>query len=210
MKVLSRLAVRTLALLTLVVSTAATAGGGPLGIDHRVTYDDSGIWARNVQLKLEYGLLLAETGIALWEGGESRLGHTAWQSIDATVVNTVAVEVLKKGFSRERPNKTADPGRWFAGGGNASFPSGEASLAATVVTPFILEYGKDHPGVYALAAIPVYDAVARVKTWGHWQTDVLAGLAIGTAVGYWAHDRESPLLLSVMPHGVQLGYSKRW
>lgn len=210
MKTFARLLTLSMLSLAPLASQQAQAGGGPLGIDHRVTYDDSGIWARNVQLKVEYGLLLAEAGIAVWEGGESRLGRTAWQSIDATVVNAVAVEVLKKGLSRERPNKTADPGRWFAGGGNASFPSGEVSLAATVVTPFILEYGHDHPAAYGLLAIPAYDAIARVKTWGHWQSDVIAGAALGAAIGYWAHERESPFVLSVMPQGVQVGWSKRW
>ncbi|MEY4762750.1 MAG: hypothetical protein RLZZ200_2606 [Pseudomonadota bacterium] len=210
MKAIPRLLALSILGCGLVTAPAAVAGGGPLGIDHRVTYDDSGIWARNVQLKLEYGLLLAEAGIAAWEGGESRLGRTAWQSIDATLVDAVAVELLKKGFSRERPNKTPDPGRWFSGGSNASFPSGEASLSATVVTPFILEYGRDHPAAYALALIPAYDAIARVKTWGHWQSDVIAGAALGAALGYWAHERESPFVLSVMPHGVQLGLSKRW
>jgi undecaprenyl-diphosphatase len=30
----------------------------------------------------------------------------------------------------------------------------------------------------------VYDAIARVKTHGHWQSDVIAGWALGTAGGY--------------------------
>jgi hypothetical protein len=144
------------------------AGGGPLGIDHRVTYDDSGIWARSVQLKLLYGLLATEGGIALWEGGDTRLGHTAWQSVDATLATGLVTELLKRGFARERPHTTADPNHWFAGGGNESFPSGEAGVTSTIVAPFILEYGPEHPAAYALAVIPVYDAIARVKTWGHW------------------------------------------
>jgi len=49
------------------------------------------------------------------------------------------------------------------------------TLTASVVTPFVLEYAQDHPGVYALELIPLYDAVARMKVHGHWQTDVLAG-----------------------------------
>jgi undecaprenyl-diphosphatase len=58
--------------------------------------------------------------------------------------------------------------------------------------------------------LPVYDAIARVKTWGHWQTDVLAGLALGSGVGYLMHEREMPLTLSVLPHGFAVGLSKRW
>ena len=186
------------------------AAGGPLGIDHRVTYDDSGIWARSYQLDLMYGLLATEVGIAFWEGGDSRLGKTAWQGIDTTVVAGVAALVLKRGFSRERPLTTNNPNHWFAGGGNESFPSGEVTVVTSVVTPFVLEYGPDHPAVYAMELLPLYDSVARVKTWGHWQTDVVAGFALASTVGYFMHKRETPLSLSIMPHGVQVGFKKSW
>lgn len=196
--------------LCLCASAESFAGGGPLGIDHRVTFDDRGIWSRHVQLGLIYTMLATEGGIALWEGGETRLGKTAWQSIDSTVLTTAMVLVAKPVFSRERPETTDDPDQWFQGNGNDSFPSGEASLTSTIVTPFVLEYGKEHPAVYALELLPVYDAIARVRTRGHWQTDVLAGLALGTAVGYFMHEREMPLVLGVLPHGFEIGFSKRW
>ena len=192
------------------VSTPGQADDGLLGMDHRVSYDGTGLWSRGAQLGLMYSLLAGEAAIGVWEGGESRLGRTAWQSIDATIATGVAVQAMKMGFSRRRPRDTADPNQWFQGGGNASFPSGESSLAATVVTPFILEYGREQPMVYALAAVPIYDSIARVKTWGHWQSDVVAGLAIGASLGYLMHQRESPLVLQVMPRGVQVGWSKRW
>jgi undecaprenyl-diphosphatase len=184
--------------------------GGPLGIDHRVTYDDHGIWARSTQLDLMYGMLVAEAGIALWEGGDSRLGKTAWQSIDTTAVAGVAALLMKKGFARERPRTTDNPNHWFGGGGNESFPSGEVTVVTSIVTPFVLEYGHDHPAVYALELLPLYDSIARVKTWGHWQTDVLAGFALASTVGYFMHERETPLTLSVLPRGFQVGLSKRW
>jgi undecaprenyl-diphosphatase len=64
--------------------------------------------------------------------------------------------------------------------------------------------------VYALALIPVYDGIARMKTWGHWQTDVLAGLALGGTMGWLMHDRETPLVLGVLPQGFSVGFNKRW
>ena len=199
-----------LALLGLCLSSLACADGGPLGIDHRVTYDDSGIWARNNQLGLMYAMMATEAGIALWQGGDDRLGKTAWQAIDATAVAGLSAFALKKAFARVRPQDTANPNQWFKGSGNESFPSGEASVTSAIVTPFILEYGKEHPAIYALEVLPIYDAIARVKTWGHWQTDVIAGLALGTAAGYLMHEREVPLTLSVLPHGFEVGLSKRW
>jgi hypothetical protein len=55
------------------------AGDGPLGLDHPVAFEDKGIWARKNQTLLLDAMLVGEASIGLWEGGETRLGHTAWQ-----------------------------------------------------------------------------------------------------------------------------------
>jgi undecaprenyl-diphosphatase len=77
---------------------------------------------------------------------------------------------------------------------------------AGAVTPFVVAYGRDHPAVYALELLPLYDAVARVKVQAHWQSDVLAGWALGTAVGIWASREQSPLILSWLPGGFEIGF----
>ena len=182
----------------------ARADGGPLGIDSRPSYDNSGIWKRTNQNLLIDSMIGIVGAGALWDGSEDRLGRTLWQSVDAGVFSGIAATALKYAFSRERPSQTSDSNRWFTGHGQ-SFPSGEVTTVSSLVTPFVLEYGSDHPAVYALELLPVYDAIARVKTWGHWQTDVLAGLALGTASGYFLRERSSPLIWSVMPHGIQVG-----
>jgi membrane-associated phospholipid phosphatase len=180
--------------------------GGAFGIDSYVTVDNRGIWARNNQLIL-LDVMLAGTGAAaLWEGGETRLGRTLWQSVDATAVGGIASELLKLTFSRARPNQTNDPNKWFQGHGDASFPSGEVTVTSSIVTPLVLEYGSEHPAIYALEALPIYDAIARVKVRGHWQSDVIAGFVLGSAAGYFMHNRAgNPLILSVMPHGIFVG-----
>jgi len=73
----------------------------------------------------------------------------------------------------------------------------------------VREYGSVHPGVYALEALPLYGAVARMKFQAHWQTDVPAGLALGTASGYVAHKRDSPFFLHLLPHGAEVGPKQR-
>jgi acid phosphatase family membrane protein YuiD len=180
------------------------------GIDHLVPYDDSGIWKRSNQEIVEYGLIAAEVGGALWEGGDSRLGKTFWRSIDSSVAAGLVAQVMKVTFSRVRPRDSGpppgDPNLWFQGHGNQSFPSGEVTAVSSIVTPFMLEYGHDHPGVYALALLPVYDAIGRVKVQAHWQTDVLAGLALGTGTAWLIHrSPNSPFILKVMPHGIYVG-----
>jgi undecaprenyl-diphosphatase len=84
------------------------------------------------------------------------------------------------------------------------------AAVSSIVTPFIFEYRDRQPGVWALEALPLYDAIARMKVQAHWQTDVLAGFAIGTAAGYYAHSRDNPLVLSVMPHAIVVGLRHRF
>jgi membrane-associated phospholipid phosphatase len=190
------------------------AGGGFLGIDSELSYDNSGIWKRSNQEILRYGLPAVVIGGALWEGGESRLGRTYWQSIDAVVISGIIAELMEVSFSRVRPRDSGpggNPDLWFKGHGNASFPSGEVTEVSSIVTPFMLEYGPDHPAVYALALLPVYDGIARMKVQAHWQTDVLAGFALGTGAAWLVHRRQgTPFILSVMPHGIYVGISRQF
>lgn len=189
----------------------AMAGGGPFGIDHKVRYDNSGVWKRTNQNIVYYGTILSVGAGALWLGDDGDgLGDTLWRSVDSMVVTAVSTQALKWTFQRERPSQTDSPNRWFKGLHAQSFPSGEVAAITSAVTPIIVRYGDEHPAVYALALLPAYDAVARVKTHGHWQSDVLVGAAIGAGIGIWAAHRQSPWVVSFMPHGVQIGFSKHW
>jgi membrane-associated phospholipid phosphatase len=181
------------------------------GIDHKVTFDESGIWNRNIQKGLEYGSIAVVLGGAAWEGGETRLGRTFWQAVDSSVLGAVTSEAAKHVLTRARPTQADDPNKWFQGSGHYSFPSGEVTLVSAAVSPFVFEYAHDHPWILALEALPLYDAVARVKAQSHWQTDVLARFTIATsAAGYYAHSRDNPFFLEVLPHGVGAGIRKQW
>ena len=190
----------------LLIAPPGTAGGGLLGLDHLVPLDDHGIWARKNQLLLIDSMLAGELAVAVWDGGDARLGRTMWKSIDATLLGALTAEGLKLTFSRARPSQTSDPDQWFQGSGHESFPSGEVTVTSAIITPLVLEYRHEHPAVYALELLPLYDAVARVKVHAHWQSDVLAGFALGTAAGYFMERRtRTPLVLSVMPHSIYVG-----
>jgi undecaprenyl-diphosphatase len=190
------------------VSTAALAGGGPLGIDHTVPQSDTGIWSRGNQFALLYASIAGTTGLALWEGGDTRIGKSAWQSVDSMAAAGLIANAAKPVFGRLRPSETSDPDQWRQGG--KSFPSGEVSTIAGIVTPYVFEYRQEYPWVWMLEILPAYDAIARVKSSEHWQTDVLAGFAIGTGTGYWAHGRDNPFLLGVLPHGFYTGLKKEF
>ncbi len=65
------------------------AGSGPLGIDSELALDQKGIWARKYQTGLESGVIAVEVAGALWFGNDNPLGHTFWQTIDATTVSAI-------------------------------------------------------------------------------------------------------------------------
>lgn len=195
--------------LPLLAAPAAAFAGGPLLIDHTVRYDDSGIWNRSVQKDVAVLAAATTLGGAIFLDSDSRLGRTFDQSLDAMLFSAATTTAMKFAFSRERPSQNSSPGDFFDGHGYGSFPSGEVAEVSAVVTPFMAEYGHDHPAVYALALLPAYDAVARIKTHGHWQSDVLVGAAIGVGWGLYAHHRKTPFVIGVLPGGgAMFGYRK--
>lgn len=193
-----------IALLVLVPALASA------GIDHELALDQSGIWARKYQTGLELGVIAAEVGGALWFGNDNQLGHTMWQALDASIISGVASEILKKSVGRARPDQGNNPNAWFRGSCCESFPSGEVTLQASFVTPLIVNYAKQNPWIWALEVLPAYDAIARMKSQAHWQTDVIAGWALGTGIGYWTTTWKTPLTVRVLPRGVSVGLSKRF
>jgi undecaprenyl-diphosphatase len=195
-------------LLALIAAPASAAGNGPLGIDHVWALDQSGVWSQKLQYVLEYGAVAAALGGGIYYGRDSQLGNTFWQSVDSTAISAVSAEILKLAFSRARPSQGGDPNRWFQGGCCDSFPSGEVTLTASVVTPVIVDYAREHPWVWVLEALPLYTAVARLKNQAHWQTDVIAGWALGTGVGYWSTTREVPISVQILPRGLTIGISR--
>jgi hypothetical protein len=190
----------------------SVAGGSLFGIDHELGYDNSGIWRRSNQEALEYGLIGGEVVGAIWEGGETRFGRTLWQSVDASAASGVVALAMKYAFSRVRPiDSNNDPNLWFKGHGNQSFPSGEVTAVSSIITPVVLEYGPEHPLTYALELLPVYDGIARMKVQAHWQSDVLAGFALGTGTAWLIHrNPNSPFILRVMPHEIYVGIGTRF
>ena len=179
-------------------------------IDHRVDYDASGAWNPDVYRTIASAFTVAQVGAALWEGSETRFGRTLWQGMDAQIIASVTAAVGKRVFTRVRPINANNPCLWFEGGSNYSFPSREAAGMAALVTPYILEYASEQPAVYALALLPLYIGSARIKNQAHWQTDVLAGWAIGGLSGWFAHRHDIPFMIQLLPDGFAVGFKTRF
>lgn len=201
-----RFVVASVILCVLLISPLAHASGGPLGIDHKLHYDNTELWQRSTQLKVQYVAIGTIVAGAFALGDQTKLGDTFWRSLDSMAVSAASARALKWTFQRKRPSQTDNPDDFFKGTRYQSFPSGEVTVLSGAVTPFIVRYGSDHPAVYALALLPAYDAVARMKIHAHWQTDVLAGAALGVGIGLWAAHRKSPLILGWLPGGFKVGF----
>ncbi len=197
-------------LVTCCLSGTVLAADGPLGIDHRLAFDQHGIWARSNSRAVEGLSALTVLGGALWEGNDSRLGKTFWKASEAMLLADASAAGLKRIFRRPRPIQVNDPNQWFGSSAHDSFPSGEVTHIAAIVTPFIAEYARDEPATWALAALPLYVGVSRLKSQAHWQTDVLAGAALGAAIGYYEAGRQSAWTAGVLPHGFSVGFKTRF
>jgi PAP2 superfamily len=198
-----------LLLLLVLVPTAAHAGGGPFGIDYELGKGDTGVFSRNAQLGLEYGSVAFIAAGSLFLGNDDKLGHEFWQSADSAVLAGLSAQVLKHAFRRARPIQGQGPNAWFQGG-DQSFPSGEETLQAAWVTPFILDNYRQHPWIWSLELLPIYDGYARMKSQAHWQSDIIVGWLLGSGFGYWAAHRRVPLLVQILPGGVSVGFYKRF
>jgi undecaprenyl-diphosphatase len=95
-----------IAAITLTLAASTVQAGG---IDHRVTYDNSGIWNHSVELAVMDTMIVGEIGCGLWEGGETLLGKTCWQAIDSSAVSAVFAQAGKFIFTRSRPSQTDIP-----------------------------------------------------------------------------------------------------
>lgn len=203
---------RWLALLVLSVAAlpCAAQNCGWSRIDRLVDENSSGLWNPNVYRSVLSAASFAGLGGALWEGAETRLGKTMWQGVDSQLIAGVTAEAGKRIFTRARPYQGDNPCLWRQGKAFDSFPSGETSLAAALVTPYVLEYGADHPAVYAMLALPLWVGTARVKNQAHWQSDVLAGWAVGGLSGWLSHSLETPILIQILPDGFAIGFKAQF
>jgi len=176
------------------------------GFDYKLTLDDKGFWGAHYNVP-KYSLFLI-AGTALYEGTDSRIGKTAWKSLDAGLLSQVLTEGAKSAGGRLRPRATNSPNEWGKGG--RSFFSGHVSGMTALVTPFVLEYQKDNPWIHLLWALPLYEMEGRLKAQAHWQSDVVVAAMVGFASGYWAYKRKSPLLLYFNHGNMFVGFKKNF
>jgi undecaprenyl-diphosphatase len=146
------------------------------------------------------------------DGNKTEFGSTAWKATDAAITGAIASKAIAYGIGRQRPENSDSPHKWFSYGGGDSFPSGHVTTVTAIVTPYILNYQERHPEVWALAALPLFEAIGRVKANKHWNSDTIAGIGLGAFSGYLANNRKIPLILQYLPNGekIYIGYNLKF
>jgi membrane-associated phospholipid phosphatase len=169
---------------------------------------DAGVRSRLADLgssALLAPLLAAPVAAAAWQGYR---GREAWNGVLADVVVFAEAQTLSAGLdlavrsSRLHPrplvyDRDAPPSDRLAGEASGSFYSGHASAAFLSATYFAYTWSLRHPGEAENAwiwagALSAASGVAalRVAAGKHYLSDVVAGGAVGAALGLlfpWLH-----------------------
>ena len=134
-------------------------------------------WAETVAIGDSYGngLYLAGFTALVWGygslSGRNELRQTGHTMMEGLLLDAIVVNTLKTAIGRTRPD----------GSDNRSFPSGHTTAAFTISSILVRRHG----WVIGLPAIGLatFTAIARMEDKRHYLSDVVAGAALGVAVG---------------------------
>jgi membrane-associated phospholipid phosphatase len=112
--------------------------------------------------------------------GDARMQNMGIISLESVVGAAALSMGVKHVVGRARPRE--ELGQWSrtSDRSNASFPSNHSTVAFAAITPFAQEY--DAPWLYGVAAV---GSLGRTAGRQHWVSDVVAGGALGYAIGTW-------------------------
>jgi hypothetical protein len=174
-------------------------------LDENLSSEPSSNFLKNVSQLTDCGgnkwyvvpSVIAAYSLGRWVLKDSKLQTTAWQSFQSLTVAAIATEGLKNLTGRARPftNHYAFTFQPFPGNDDTfkSMPSGHASLAFAIFTPFAENYSR------WLYLIPISVAFGRVYQNKHWLSDVVTGCSIGFVSGWlFTHNKNIQLL----PNGI--------
>lgn len=180
------------------------------GFDHEIRQQSQAHWHspgrdRFFREWQKLGMQYAWVEIAGFEGWglafhDQRARDTAMDALSASIIaGGIITPAIKYTVSRYRPSQTNQTFKFRPFGGHQSFPSGHATQAFAIATVVAGHYTAWWQQTLAYGGAVLVD-VARVQQNGHWASDVVAGSAIGWAVGRTiVHRHTAPGQFTVSP-----------
>jgi membrane-associated phospholipid phosphatase len=150
----------------------------------------------------------------IWKN--KRAKETGLKGLESFVITAVFTQVIKQVTHRHRPyqNSPPDPHIWdgpFSWGGDYgafgynSFPSGHSSTAFSIATVIALEYWDTKWVPIVSFGLAGLTAVYRLAVNDHWASDVLAGSALGLAIGSLVYFNTNKKLLIIPVSSTGIG-----
>lgn len=137
---------------------------------------------------------------------DRRMQDAAFTGLESLMLANLLTNALKAIHGRSRPWQEQGANDWKPFSGRTSFPSGHATTAFALMTPWVVYYR--HPVAWAGMGLAAASSLSRVTLRYHWPSDVLAGALIGSGVSWWLarrHQRSSQEVFAAEPDpGVQV------
>ncbi|MBC7793582.1 MAG: phosphatase PAP2 family protein [Clostridia bacterium] len=167
-----------------------------LKIDQSVVDNHSRNWAvaSDVFLYSTFALTLGATAIDVANDSGDRIG--SWGKDSIVLVETffatqLTTNLFKYSMRRARPSQYRASTDITIAEEQLSFPSGHTAGVASAATAYTYAFVKRHPGNSANylvgsigAVLTILTGYARAQAGRHFYTDVIAGAALGVAIGY--------------------------
>lgn len=118
---------------------------------------------------------------------DHRFQDAAFTGLESLILANLLTNGLKALSGRARPWQQDGADDWEPFSGDTSFPSGHATTAFALMTPWIMYF--DHPLAWAAMGVAAATSLSRVTLRYHWPSDVLAGALIGSSVSIWLSRR---------------------
>lgn len=123
---------------------------------------------------------------------DHRMQDAAFTGLESLMLANLITNALKAIHGRSRPWQERGADDWKPFSGRTSFPSGHATTAFALMTPWVVYYRS--PAAWAGMGLAAASSLSRVTLRYHWPSDVLAGALIGSGVSWWLarrHQRSS-------------------
>lgn len=127
---------------------------------------------------------------------DRRFQDAAFTGLESLILANLLTNAFKAVSGRSRPWQEPGADDWEPFSGKTSFPSGHATTAFALMTPWVMYF--DHPVAWAGMVVATASSLSRVTLRYHWPSDILAGALIGSSMSIWLARRHQKSMQSAI------------